>query len=211
MNSKNPTLIILAGGKSSRMGKPKGLLSFKGDYWLLHQIEAYKAGESVIIGLGFDYQLYFNAIPWLKEALKSPQEYKGKKVQIVLNPTPEFGLFSTLKEVLKCIDVQTNNEILVLPIDVPFLNKSALEKIIETKNSVVIPSYHQKNGHPAKLSSKFWKSLLLIDVKHPEARLDTQIKKLQNSQISIINVADKNCIKNLNTPESWREFSCDSL
>ena len=198
------------------MGTPKGLLLFKNDYWLLNQIEAFKAGENVIIGLGYDFQLYFNAIPWLKDAVKNPQVYKDKKVKVVINQTPEFGLFSTLYAVLKVLDIKsqsdftkTDNDILILPVDVPLLNTSELEKIIETKNTVVIPNYHQKNGHPAKLEAGFWKKLLVIAINDKEARLDTQIKKLPKHLISIVHVNDTICTQNLNTPESWKNFISD--
>ena len=70
MKKNNPTLIILAGGKSSRMKILKGLLPYKKSYWILAQMDAFKAGETVCIGLGFDKELYFDAIPWLKDAIK---------------------------------------------------------------------------------------------------------------------------------------------
>ncbi|MBL4569358.1 MAG: NTP transferase domain-containing protein [Flavobacteriaceae bacterium] len=195
------------------MGTPKGLLSYKNSYWLLAQIAAFKTGKTIIIGLGYDFQLYFNAIPWLKDAVKNPQIYNGKKVQVVINQTPEFGLFSTLQVVLKVLitkiesdSTSTGSDILVLPVDVPLLNTSELEKIIETENTVVIPNYHQKNGHPAKLSADFWIKLLAIPANDKEARLDTQIKKLPKHLISIVHINDKNSVQNLNTPESWGNF-----
>lgn len=207
MKKNNPTLIILAGGKSSRMKILKGLLPYKKSYWILAQMDAFKAGETVCIGLGFDKELYFDAIPWLKDAIKEPQTYHGKKVRVVINQTPEFGLLSTLQAVLRGIDnFSTPNDVLILPIDVPLLKASEVEKIISEENEVVIPNYRQKNGHPVKLAVGFWKSLLGLDPQDQNARLDVQIKKLTSTAVSIINVDDENCIQNLNTPESWKAF-----
>jgi molybdopterin-guanine dinucleotide biosynthesis protein A len=59
-------LILLAGGKSTRMGSPKGLLDYKGKQWILEQISRYKyvLNPKVYIGLGHDYENYFSAISW---------------------------------------------------------------------------------------------------------------------------------------------------
>ena len=76
---------------------------------------------------------------------------------------------------------------------------------------MVIPNYHQKNGHPVKLAVGFWKSLLELDSQDQNARLDVQIKKQASNDTSIINVADNNCIQNLNTLKSWEVFISNKL
>jgi len=64
MNSTNCIGVILAGGKSARMGKPKGLLDFFGSFWLEDQLRRLKLGgiKTVYIGLGYDSNEYFKAI-----------------------------------------------------------------------------------------------------------------------------------------------------
>jgi len=197
------TLIILAGGKSSRMGKPKGLLKHNHSFWILSQIESF-IGTEVFIGLGHDYQSYHNAIPWLKEAILNPIKFNKKTIRTIINPTPELGLFSNLQSVLKHID--TNQEVLVLPIDVPLFNKQEQEMIHEAKNQIVIPRYNGEKGHPVKLSTTFWSSLLEINPANNNARLDSQIKNKKASEISLVETSDANCIKNLNTPKDWQIF-----
>lgn len=207
---KIPILIILAGGKSSRMGYPKGLLAHNNTFWLLSQIENF-TGEEVYIGLGFDYQKYFDGIPWLQKAVENPQNYQQKKVNVVINKTPEFGLFSTLQSVLKTLDKpRTDKDVLILPIDVPLLKSSELEKIILTENKIVIPTYKNKNGHPVKLTPKFWKSLLVLNVSEDNSRLDVQIKKRNASEISFVEINDASILKNLNMPKDWQEFLLNS-
>jgi len=200
------TLILLAGGKSSRMGKPKGLLHYKATLWILHQIETF-IGSEVFIGLGYDYQLYFDAIPWFKDALKKPVPYKGKNIRIIINTTPEFGLFSNLQSVLN--HVNTNQQVLVLPIDVPLFNHKEQEKLFEEKNSIAIPKYRAIKGHPIKLQSNFWKTLLEINLSDKDARLDYKIKKITSSEISFVETFDEVCIQNLNTPKDWQTFISD--
>lgn len=199
----SPVLLLLAGGRSSRMGTPKGLLDFKGEYWLQHQINKF-IGNQVFIGLGYDSEKYFNTIPWLKNAVENPVSYKGKKVSVLVNPQPEFGLFSNLQNLLKQVDKKQS--VFVLPIDVPLLNFEEQQLIIENKNFITIPQFKNKKGHPVKLNHQFWNTLIDIPIDGNEARLDVQIKKRNASETSIINVSDALCIKNLNTPKDWQEF-----
>ncbi len=200
---KETVLIILAGGKSSRMDFPKGLLKHKNHFWILSQMESF-IGEKITIGLGFDFQLYFDAIPWLAKAVEKPQNYQQKIVRVVINKTPEFGLFSTVQSVLKTLD--TNQQVFVLPIDVPLLKSSEFKKIMDTENEIVIPTYNNKKGHPVKLAPMFWKSLLALNITDENSRLDTQIKKRNASEISMIAINDAAILKNLNTPKDWLEF-----
>jgi molybdopterin-guanine dinucleotide biosynthesis protein A len=67
-------LILLAGGRSSRMGTPKGLLDYHGHPWLVEQVKRFKAasGKQVIIVLGFHQDPYFEKIPWLVKAVTEP-------------------------------------------------------------------------------------------------------------------------------------------
>ena len=153
------------------------------------------------------YQLYFEAIPWLNEALKKPISYKGKKIRVALNQTPEFGLFSTLQNVLSLLNFEGgNNTVLVLPIDVPLLNAKEQEKLIFDEQLISIPTYNNKKGHPVKLTSKFWKLLLNLNLTDEDSRLDIQIKKRNASEISLVEMNDASIIKNLNTPKDWQEF-----
>ena len=201
-----PVFILLAGGKSERMGVEKGLLKFKQTYWILEQIRRISKTsiKKVYIGLGYNYQQYFDAIDWFEKASKTPVSFMGIAVSICINKTPEHGSFSTLQTVIKSIP--TNSEVLINPIDTPILNAVELESIIETKNDVVIPNYHTKNGHPIKLTAFLWKDFINIPLENKNARLDYQIKKIASSKVSHISVLDNAILLNLNTPKDWESY-----
>ena len=78
--------------------------------------------------------------------------------------------------------------------------------MISFENIIVIPTYKNKNGHPVKLKPEYWNSLIHLNVADEDSRLDLQIKKRNASEISMIDVSDASCIKNLNTPKEWQEF-----
>ncbi len=206
-----PVLILLAGGKSTRMGSPKGLLEFNGTFWILEQISRYIYAQNprVYVGLGYDYEQYFNAIPWFIEALEDFYLYDGVEVRVVVNHQPQFGAFSTLQSVLDKVDL--NATILVQPIDVPIANKQSQAAIINENNSVVIPKCDSKNGHPVKLKSEFWNPLLAIDKSSEKARLDVQIKNYIASSVSFVNVSDNSVYQNINTKKNWNNYLKNSL
>ncbi len=202
----SPILILLAGGKSTRMGFPKGLLNYHGTLWIVEQITRYKHIDNakVFIGLGYDFQKYLDTIPWFKKALNNAYDHNGVEVRVVINNQPQLGSFSTLQTVLKNIDTQVM--VLVQPIDVPLVNKDSLITIIRENNAIVIPNCTTKNGHPVKLKPEFWNTLLAVDTSSENARLDIQIKQINTSSIAYVNINDSSVYQNINTKEKWNNY-----
>lgn len=202
----NPAFVLLAGGKSARMGVSKGLLTYKHTFWILEQLNRISASSisKVYIGLGFNYEHYFNAIPWFKSGVNKSIYYQHLEVKIVINKHPALGSFSTLQAVLKELNPTTN--VVCCPIDVPILNAKELNKIVTTENSIVIPNFNKKNGHPIKISVPFVEQLKKLNVKDENARLDYQLKKVHASKVTHLSVSDAGILNNLNTKEAWRLF-----
>jgi len=202
----NTVFVLLAGGKSDRMGVDKGLLKYKHIFWILEQLNRIsKTTISIVyIGLGYNYEHYFDAIPWLKDALNNFVDYQGLKVKIIDNSSPELGSFSTLQTILK--NINSYGDVVLIPIDVPLLNSEELNKFISTKNNIVMPNFEGKNGHPIKMGLKFWKKLVSLNISDENSRLDLQIKKLNSQEILIIKVKDASIVKNLNTKTAWISF-----
>ena len=201
-----PIFVLLVGGKSERMGLPKGILLYQETFWILEQLNRISNSNltTVFIGLGFHFEKYFEKIPWLKEAQADFVMYKNLKIRVVVNSSPERGSFSTLLSVL--YQIPKSNSVLIHPIDVPILKATELQKIIETQNNIVLPSYQGKNGHPIMVSPLFWNPLLDLNVNDEDARLDFQIKNSKPSERSSITVKDFSVILNLNTPKEWMDF-----
>jgi len=203
----NTVFVLLAGGKSERMGVAKGLLEYQNTYWILEQINRIAASTitEVYIGLGYNYEAYLNKILWFAEAQLHFALYKNIKVRVVINQNPERGSFSTLQTVLG--QIPKNKSVLINPIDIPILNIAELQNIIEAQNQIVLPNLEGKNGHPIKLHPKFWETLLSLNPTDENSRLDLEIKKIIPSKITTIAVTDSCILKNLNTPNDWIEFS----
>lgn len=207
----NAVFVLLAGGKSERMGVAKGLLKYKQTFWILEQLNRISKTniKEVYIGLGFNFQHYFNAIPWFQNAQSNFIKYEELNVKVIINTNPELGSFSTLQTVLKVIP--KSSTILVNHIDIPILNSDELSKIILFKNDIVLPNYKGKNGHPIKLNPSFWKNLVQLNPTEKDSRLDFQLKKIYPAKVSTIEVLDRAIIMNLNTKKEWLIFLNSSL
>lgn len=199
------TAIVLAAGKSSRMGVPKGLLKYKHTFWLLEQINRISQTniKQVLIVLGHHKEDYLKTIPWLSKALHSSYSYGTIKLRVCINSNPEAGSFSSLQTGLQ--RVTNTHRVVICPIDVPFF-PSTLSLLLSHRNNVIIPTFEHKKGHPVILSTKFWNLLLAINPHSKQARLDTQIKLLPINQISQIEVNDALVIKNINCPNEWKDY-----
>lgn len=199
--------VLLAGGKSERMGFPKGLLAYRNTVWILEQLNriAQSTVTTVYVGLGYCHQDYFCVIPWLKDAQEKFIRYNNLKIKVVVNREPERGSFSTLQTVLA--QIPKKHSVLIHPIDVPILNAIELEEIISTDNCIVLPHYLEKNGHPIKVAPSFWNPIVRMDVNDKNARLDFLIKKKNPKKLTLVAVQDSDIVLNLNTPKDWEYFT----
>src|SRR5690242_8870710 len=92
-------VVLLAGGRSSRMPQPKGLVKFKGRPWLEWQLEQIAACgfKQVLVILGHRADEYFVELPWLVQASETELTHTGLRVRSVLNALPEYGPFSSIQ------------------------------------------------------------------------------------------------------------------
>ncbi len=200
----NVAFVLLAGGKSERMGQPKGLLFNKEEYWLETQLKsiASAGGKEVYIALGFHTSTYCEKLPWLTSAIQVPITYLNLNIRAIVNPDPERGSFSSLQTVLS--QIEKPKTILLCPIDVPIPKDETLELLLEKQQAIVIPNYKGKNGHPIVMTASFWQPLLQLDPN--KSRLDFLIKACPSSMIGIVSIENPEVILNLNTPEDWETY-----
>ncbi len=208
MNSINCIGIILAGGKSLRMGKPKGLLDFFGNFWLEEQLRRLKLGgiKTVYIGLGYDVDEYFKAIPFLETCREKEFFINGLNIRVVVNNNPELGSFSTLKKVLK--EVPKSNNVLIAPIDIPILNSVEINGLINQKGTVIKPQYQGKTGHPIVINNQIIAKILNLP---QDARLDYFINSLPKSMLKLYHCNDLQITININTPNNWELYKTRNI
>lgn len=148
--------VVLAAGKSERMGRNKLLIKI-GEQTLLEKIlDTIKAANihEIIVVLGHK-----------PTELKSIVENYGAIV--VVNPNYEEGMTSSVKTGFQ--KVTTNASFLCLG-DQVMLNKEIFTKMMHTMRTntnamIVSPVYHERRGHPVLFREKTFPKILSLNPK----------------------------------------------
>ena len=182
------------------MGEPKGLVVVKGRRWVEHQIEAIgRTGDRrVLLVLGHDQPAYEQALPQL-----------DRLAEVVLNPDPDRGPFSSLQCGLA--QVAPGTAVFVLPIDVPAPSPdvwTALLGALTAGGEAAVPVHEGGGGHPVLLAAPL---VLRLLSRPPESRLDAELVELSTAKgVVRVPVSDPRIRLNLNAPEDWGKLEAGS-
>ncbi len=201
-----PPLILLAGGKSERMGQPKGLLSWEGRPWLLYQLDAYRraGGRRAVVVLGYNAEAYFTALP---ELYGGNESFRGSlRLTACVNRRPEWGPFSSVQAGLDHLSAENHPRVFFMAVDRPAPTPGTWRRLCEAGDiSMAYPIHGEKKGHPVLLSSAFAEQVLRTP---PEgARMDILRENLPSGMCRPIETDDPLTGANLNTPEDWRKLT----
>lgn len=132
------TGIILAAGASSRMGRPKALLTWRGETFLDRLIRLLGAScDGVIVVLGEH------------EAMIRQRASRLGECQVVVNPDPDRGQFSSLRLALN----EVSGAALFIPVDMPSVAADTVAVLVEALREgfegFLLPRYQGRRGHPA--------------------------------------------------------------
>ena len=148
-------IIILAAGNSSRLGKPKQLLSFYGKPLLVHVVdEAIKAGVAkVLVVTGF-------AADEMKDLLA------GKNVTIIENVKWNSGMAEGIVLAINAIisNFPQVENVIISVCDQPFINAALFNEMIlkkqTTQKNIIACSYSGTKGVPVLFSKIYFNELL---------------------------------------------------
>lgn len=178
--NKNITGIILAGGKSTRMGTNKGFISFKNKTFVEHIITAIQplVDEIIIISNHENYDQF---------ELKRYDD-------LIKNAGPLAGIYTGLHY------SKTENNLLV-SCDVPLINTEVLQKLIEQINDTSEVIQLQSNGKNMPLIAIYKKKcevVFLEELKQDQRKVQQAIKKCKVHTVLIDSVLEKHTT-NINT------------
>ena len=145
-------ILILAAGRSSRLGTPKQLLGYKGQSLLRRTARAAAsvADAETTALLGFEADLMM-------------KEVRDLPVRILLNPAWEEGIASSIRAGILSLPPSVDAAML-LGSDQPHLTTELLEKIIEARTvsgkPIVACEYGGTVGVPALFSRSYFDRLL---------------------------------------------------
>lgn len=189
--------IVLAAGRSARMGSPKALLDFLGLPFVVRILEALEALEvkTRVVVVGPDG-------PRIHAVLA------GHDCIIVENPEPETGPIASLRGALRALQPVQPTAVLVWPVDLPHVRVTTIERILEThrraKASIVVPALGNRRGHPIVWGSSLFQELL----ESPAATREGARAVLREHRREIVSVPvdDPAVIDEINTPEDYERL-----
>ena len=189
--------VVLAAGRSARMGSPKALLDFLGRPFAVRILEAMEALEvkTRLIVLGPD-------APRIQPAIA------GHDCMIVENPEPDTGPIASLRGALRALQPLQPSAVLVWPVDLPHVRGTTVERILEahrrTGPAVVVPTFGERRGHPVIWGSALFDDLLEDrDATREGARA---VLRKHQRQVMSVPVDDPAVTDELNTPEDYERL-----
>ncbi len=182
---KNITGIVLAGGKSTRMGTDKGFVKLFNKPFIQHIIDCLQplVDEIIIVS---DNEAY--------------DQFKVKRVtDIIKNSGPIAGIYTGLHH-------SKTNANIVLSCDVPFINEALLSVLTQKQHvdyDVIQIASEGKNMPLIALYQKRCATHFYNLLQTDEKRLNTAIKQLNTKTICIPSAFEK-FAKNINTKEALK-------
>jgi molybdenum cofactor cytidylyltransferase len=151
--------IVLAGGTSSRMGRPKALLPVgaNGETFLDRVTRTLLDGgvDEVLVVVGAD-----------AEAIRA-QAKETARVSIIQNPDYEQGQLTSLLVGLRRIDRSAASGALVTLIDIPLVSADTVRTLMTAHRteaaSIVRPVSNGRHGHPVIFHSRLFDELSRAD------------------------------------------------
>ncbi|MEW6455488.1 MAG: nucleotidyltransferase family protein [Acidobacteriota bacterium] len=143
--------ILLAAGKSERIGNSKQLLPFK-DSTIIE----------TILGAFLNSYIVETIIVIRKDDLQLKKIVKNYRVKLCLNPYKESEMKDSVSLGLKMVN-KNSRGIMVSPSDLPLITTSLINRLVENFNKnpqkIIIPVYEERRGHPTIFPIKYLKNL----------------------------------------------------
>jgi molybdenum cofactor cytidylyltransferase len=192
--------VVLAGGRSARMGSPKALLDFRGQPFVIRILEALEALEvkmrAVVVGPD---------APRIQPALA------GHDCLIVENTDVDGGPIASLRAALRALQPLQPTGVLAWPVDLPHVRVTTVERLIETFRRdpapAVVPTFAERRGHPVLWGAVLFEELLTNDRATREGA--RAVLRAHAAEVTPVPVDDPAVLDDLNTPEDYERLVRD--
>jgi molybdenum cofactor cytidylyltransferase len=196
-NAKMKTVagLILAAGKSDRMGSPKPLLRIYGKTFLEHivtEVRRSKVGQLKVV-LGHKAETVLKSLPSLP-------------AEILINPDYHQGQLSSLITGLQTLQGSSAEALILFLVDHPFVTCEVVDLLIQqfsqSHSSIVIPTHHGRRGHPVIFGRQLFSELLHAPLDQGAAL----VVRSHQTEILHVEVEDQGILIDIDTPEAYREY-----
>ena len=182
--------IVLAAGKSERMGRPKALLPFRGRTFLENILDAISSSsiEHTLVVVGHHRQE-------IEQALKGPC--------MVFNPDYEQGMVTSLQAGIRALPPDSIGAFLFL-VDHPVVETETIEMMIPNLagDRIVQPTYEGRRGHPV-----FFGADILMEILQLPASQGADVVVRRNAgRIVEVPVNSPGILIDVDTPDEYQKL-----
>ena len=193
MSSPGLAAVILAGGASKRMGRPKALLPFRAETILDRLIGLYRGFcDPVIVVLG-------HAPGTIREGIA-----RAGEVSFVVNPDPGRGQLSSLQRGLSALSGESM--FLFQPVDYAAVSEETIAQLLAAMKVasplLAIPRYNGKRGHPVACAATLRAEFLAL----PPTGAARDIVHAHRVETQYVDVDDLEILRDIDSPEDYRRL-----
>ena len=187
--------IILAAGRSQRMGRPKALLPIFGTTFLEHIVHQIRGSRlvDVKIVLGYQPEYILERLPDLKKAT-------------VINSRYCEGQLSSLQTGIRALEPRNSDGLMLFLVDHPLVDTTLINEMINRfgrgGHPIVIPTFQGRRGHPVLFSKGLFVDLLSASPDEGAVAVVRQYRR----QIHHLEWKSNEILIDVDTPEAYQRW-----
>ncbi len=182
--------IVLAAGKSERMGQPKALLTYHGRTFLEQILDTIRESsiESTIVVLGHD-----------REAIESSVSLGVS----VFNEDYEKGMTTSFQAGIRALAPEVDGAVIFL-VDHPVVDPQTVDLLISkfSPGRIVLPVHEGRRGHPVLFSREVLGEILELS---PTSGANVVVRRSQE-RITEVGVSQPGVLIDIDTPENFERL-----
>ncbi|MEQ8763604.1 MAG: nucleotidyltransferase family protein [Planctomycetota bacterium] len=194
------TAVVLAAGKSERMGSPKALMKF-GDRTCLRLVldtifDSYL--NHAIVVLGSEGQRVFD------EAGLAELD----NVDAIINEGWELGQTSSVKAAITQFKKRTDS-FLLFPVDFPLVTPETIRALVDLHlkrnqgTGVIVPSYQNRRGHPVIIEiDAMRRSIMAL----PDEKPLSDVLFRDPQKVEYVNVETDEVVRDMDSPDDYEHI-----
>ena len=188
-----PAGIILAAGESSRMGRDKALLAYRGTTFLNYLISILQPRiEPLIVVLGH------HADSIRRSVAVGPR--------IVVNPDYRRGMLSSLQVGIRVLPPEVEAALFTL-VDHPAVAGSTVDQLLaafaDSGKALIIPRYGDRRGHPVIATRAVLQKMMAL----PPQASPKDVIHAHRSETEFIDVDDRGILRDIDFPSDYDKLT----